>query len=387
MNKVSAEFKRYRGVTDMAIQSAIFYILKARIASGLENNEDGSEKVSETMNEAWINAAFNADRLAENDSKQALELGMVLTTLPRNNNSKEEKVYRWMRGDGPIILAKESIRNEFLGFLKSDPRASLLVSEVSGFMGFDGSGLGRKEVFSEGNCFLALASMYLGAKLGVSGNTQADLLNRLALERLSDPEVAKMVRYYATEKDTAWIMGELAPFLPRIVLTSEGDSVELRQLVIEDAEDYFRLVDLSRDNQPQFRGPISEKYLTVKAVRDSILKPENPCKLRFGIWDNGVMVGSNNLTPLGKNRAEIGDWVAKEYLGRGYAVRAGKLLVDFAFNQLELVELVGLIDVGNNASCRTAEKAGFVLVGTIIDPGSGVEKWKFVLRNPNSGGQ
>ncbi|KKR66991.1 MAG: GCN5-related N-acetyltransferase [Microgenomates group bacterium GW2011_GWA2_40_6] len=383
MSNVGAEYKKYQGVSDLATQSAIFYVLKARVASGLENNEEGSEKISDTMSKAWIDAAFNADRLAENDPRQALELGLMLTTLPQNDGSKEERVYRWMRGDGPVILAKESIREELLEFLKSDPRALSLVSKVSGFMGFDGTSLGRKEVFSEGNCFLALASMYLGAKLGTSDNNQANQLNRMALERLSDSKVAGMVRYYATEEDTSWIMGELAPFLPRIILKTDDDSVELRQLVPEDAEEYFSLVDLSRNDQPQFRGPISEKYLTVEAVRESITKPRNSCKFRFGIWDNGVMVGSNNLTPLGENRAEIGDWVAKKHLGHNYAVRAGVLLVDFAFNQLQLDELIGLIDVGNNASRRTAEKSGFKLVETFKDKDSGVLKWKFVLKNPN----
>src|SRR3989339_1516295 len=243
MSNVGAEYKKYQGVSDLATQSAIFYVLKARVASGLENNEEGSEKISDTMSKAWIDAAFNADRLAENDPRQALELGLMLTTLPQNDGSKEERVYRWMRGDGPVILAKESIREELLEFLKSDPRALSLVSKVSGFMGFDGTSLGRKEVFSEGNCFLALASMYLGAKLGTSDNNQANQLNRMALERLSDSKVAGMVRYYATEEDTSWIMGELAPFLPRIILKTDDDSVELRQLVPEDAEEYFSLVD------------------------------------------------------------------------------------------------------------------------------------------------
>jgi len=154
--------------------------------------------------------------------------------------------------------------------------------------------------------------------------------------------------------------------------------------VIQIIDDKYKgLVDLSRNDQPQFRGPISEKYLTVEAVRESITKPRNSCKFRFGIWDNGVMVGSNNLTPLGENRAEIGDWVAKKHLGHNYAVRAGVLLVDFAFNQLQLDELIGLIDVGNNASRRTAEKSGFKLVETFKDKDSGVLKWKFVLKNPN----
>ena len=383
MNKVSAEYRKRQGVTDLATQSAIFYVLKARVASGLENNEKDSEKIQETMGKAWMDAAFNADRLAENNPRQALELGLVLTMLPRNDGSKKERVYRWMRGDGPTILAKESIRDEFLEFLKSDPRALSLVSKVSEYMGFDGGGLGRKEVFSDGDCFLALASMYLGAKLGVSDNVQASMLNRLALEKLSDPEVARMVRYYVTEEDTAWIVGELNPFLPRIILTSDKDFVELKQLVPGDAEEYFRLVDSSRDDQKQYRGPISEKYLTVEAVKKSITKPGNPCKFRFGIWDKGVMVGSNNLTPLGDNRAEIGSWVAKGHLGHNYAVRAGVLLVDFAFNQLQLDELIGLIDVGNNASRRTAEKSGFILVDTVKDEDSGVLKWKFVLKNPN----
>ena len=119
------------------------------------------------------------------------------------------------------------------------------------------------------------------------------------------------------------------------------------------------------------------------AVRESITKPGNPCKFRFGIWDKGVMVGSNNLTPLGDNRAEVGSWVAKGHLGQNYAARARALLVDYAFKQLQLGELVSEITVGNVLSRRSVEKSGFKLVDTFKDEGSGVLKWKFVLKNPN----
>ncbi len=161
----------------------------------------------------------------------------------------------------------------------------------------------------------------------------------------------------------------------RIILESEEDSVTLRQLIPEDAENYFQLVDSDRAHLSQFEDTTASKYPTVESVRESIIHPGNPNKYRFGIWDGDVMVGSDNLTPVEPNRGELGSWIAREYTGRRYAGRARKLLVDFAFNQLHLDEVFCEITTGNEASRKSVERSGFTFAGEHDG------KWIYILKN------
>ena len=64
----------------------------------------------------------------------------------------------------------------------------------------------------------------------------------------------------------------------RIVLTAEDDTVELRELIPEDAERYFHLVDTNREHLSQYGGTTSSSYNSVDDVSRSIVSPPNPEK-------------------------------------------------------------------------------------------------------------
>jgi RimJ/RimL family protein N-acetyltransferase len=169
----------------------------------------------------------------------------------------------------------------------------------------------------------------------------------------------------------------------RIVVKSDRDTVALRQLIPEDAEAYFKLIEYDPDHLRQHGDRTADKYPDVLSVRRSIEYPENPAKYRFGIWDDdldgGTMVGSNNLTPKGEGRAELGYLVGKQYIGRGYAGRGRALLVDFAFRTLGLEEVYCDIVVGNDPSRRSADKSDFAYVGIVVDE-DGIPHWRYALR-------
>lgn len=164
----------------------------------------------------------------------------------------------------------------------------------------------------------------------------------------------------------------------RIILQSKDDSVSLKQLIPEDSPSYFQLVDSDRAHLSQHGDVTALKYPTVEKVRESILHPTNPDKYRFGIWIGDEMVGSNNLTLEKSNRAELGSWIAKKYIGNRYAGRARKLLVDFAFNHLNLDEVYCEITIGNDASRKSVERSGF----TLTDEQNG--KWVYTLKHPGN---
>jgi len=96
----------------------------------------------------------------------------------------------------------------------------------------------------------------------------------------------------------------------------------------------------------------------------------------FAIVDNITHkhIGNIKLGKINKqySNADISYFIGdKSFLNKGYATEAVILIVQFAFNNLNLHRVqAGVID-GNNASTRVLEKAGFVREGRL--------KEKFIL--------
>jgi len=60
----------------------------------------------------------------------------------------------------------------------------------------------------------------------------------------------------------------------------------------------------------------------------------------------------------GRPEVEIGYRLARAYWNHGYATEAALAVRDYAFDALDLSRLIALIDPGNGASIRVAEKIG-----------------------------
>jgi RimJ/RimL family protein N-acetyltransferase len=143
-----------------------------------------------------------------------------------------------------------------------------------------------------------------------------------------------------------------------IVVETGNPNVKLRQLTVEDAPAYFDAVEACRAHLSQFGDETAGKYPDLQSVVDSIANPKNPDKIRMGIWDDGIFVGSVNLTPdSGRGDAELGYWVDSRYAGRGYATLAARALAKFG--QARYKEIWAGVDIRNKASARVLEKAGF----------------------------
>ena len=80
----------------------------------------------------------------------------------------------------------------------------------------------------------------------------------------------------------------------------------------------------------------------------------------------GNLVGSMSLFEIDRKTldCQVGYWVAAPARGRGIAGSALAAAARFAFGALELNRVELFHAVGNEASCRAAQRAGFVLEGT-----------------------
>jgi RimJ/RimL family protein N-acetyltransferase len=94
----------------------------------------------------------------------------------------------------------------------------------------------------------------------------------------------------------------------------------------------------------------------------------------------GELLGSVRLA-LGDDRvAEIGYWVTPVSRGQGVATESTLAVARWAFGALAVARVEWLAEVGNHASRRVAEKAGFTVEGLLRDrlrmrDGSRADAW------------
>jgi ribosomal-protein-serine acetyltransferase len=149
-------------------------------------------------------------------------------------------------------------------------------------------------------------------------------------------------------------------------IKSPNGEVLLKQFAPQNSEEIFALIDRNREHLSQFGDDTAGKYPDVESVRESIINPKNPDRLRMVIYNKQKeLVGSINLTPQEKNphTGEIGYYLGSKFTGKGYATEAVKTLTDFAFNNLDYKVVFGKVTEGNTASANVLLHSGYVETG------------------------
>jgi ribosomal-protein-alanine N-acetyltransferase len=110
----------------------------------------------------------------------------------------------------------------------------------------------------------------------------------------------------------------------------------------------------------------SKRYLEELIYRSSFSEAQY-WFIRLG--DGHKVVGTICLHSLNVNRAsvEIGYGVSPEYWGRGIFTTAGKMIMDYSFNELSIHRIVARTSVRNRASLRGLERLGFHTEGVMRD--------------------
>jgi RimJ/RimL family protein N-acetyltransferase len=94
----------------------------------------------------------------------------------------------------------------------------------------------------------------------------------------------------------------------------------------------------------------------------------------------GLLIGDCGLEHMEVDSittAELGYDFRSDYWNQGYATEAATAVQDYAFQVLDLPQLISLIRVGNRASQRVAEKIGMRCAVEIVR--YGVRYWKYAL--------
>ncbi|CAM3723185.1 GNAT family N-acetyltransferase [Mesobacillus zeae] len=148
----------------------------------------------------------------------------------------------------------------------------------------------------------------------------------------------------------------------------KGKNIYLRPFDIEDAEDLLRLQKKNQSFFDQFSGTRPSDYYTLKKQEELIQKWEKGAKsdteYQFGIYrsSDDTLLGTINLFQVLRGNLQsafIGYFLDKEFNGNGYTTGAAKLIVEYAFESLNLHRIEAGVMPHNIASIRVLEKAGF----------------------------
>lgn len=107
----------------------------------------------------------------------------------------------------------------------------------------------------------------------------------------------------------------------------------------------------------------------------------------YGVYDGDIFVGCCSLIPqqdIYRLKAEIGYWIGEPYWGKGYATEVVKLLLNIAFEELNLSRVYAHIFEFNKGSMRVLEKAGFhkeaIIKSSIIKEGKIFDEHLYSIR-------
>lgn len=142
----------------------------------------------------------------------------------------------------------------------------------------------------------------------------------------------------------------------------EDDSIIIRELTTNDVKFLYNI----------YKEETICKYITPlsKTLDEELLKHEAYIKniyhfYGYGLWGvflpTGELIGRcgiENKLIDNKVEYELGYLIKKEYQNRGYATRACNLVIDYAFNLLDLNRIICVIDKNNIPSIQVAKKLG-----------------------------
>lgn len=141
----------------------------------------------------------------------------------------------------------------------------------------------------------------------------------------------------------------------------ETERLWLREFCLADADVFARMV--GHPEVMRFIAPTLAPADAVRHLEDSAMADYR--KHGFGRWamrlkENGLVIGFAGLKRIEQmGEVDLGFGMFPEYWGRGLAVEAGRALLSYGFETLELARIIGLVDRENTRSIRALEKLGF----------------------------
>ncbi|MDQ0273824.1 GNAT family N-acetyltransferase [Cytobacillus purgationiresistens] len=148
----------------------------------------------------------------------------------------------------------------------------------------------------------------------------------------------------------------------------KGDDIYIRPFTGLDSVSLLNLQTSNREFFEKFSMSRSSHYYSLDNQMKLIEKwndnQEKDREYNFGIFksESDELIGTVNLFQVIRGSLQsafIGYFLAEKQNGKGYTTKAVKLIVDYAFNNLQLHRIEAGVMPHNIGSIRVLEKAGF----------------------------
>lgn len=154
------------------------------------------------------------------------------------------------------------------------------------------------------------------------------------------------------------------------ILRLKGKNVELKILTPEDSQDILDYYKRNKNYLQPFEPLREESFYTIEAQTESLIESYkqflNGTSAEFGIYKDKKFIGkirlSNIVRGIFKN-AFIGYSIDKDEQNNGYMKEAIKLLLEYAFEDMELHRIEASTLVDNEKSQRVLISSGFKEIG------------------------
>ncbi len=156
--------------------------------------------------------------------------------------------------------------------------------------------------------------------------------------------------------------------------------IYIRPLKKEDALTSFRW----RNNPDiwKFTGSKPDKIITPEIELNwiqKVLKEKDSKRFAICLKENNKYIGNVQLTNIRNRTAEFHIFIGEqEFWGKGIGTETTKLLLKYAFEELNLKQIYLYVNPKNIAAIKSYEKCGFIFQQKIDN-----EKMLFVLNNEN----
>ncbi|HZH62136.1 MAG TPA: GNAT family N-acetyltransferase, partial [Metabacillus sp.] len=147
-----------------------------------------------------------------------------------------------------------------------------------------------------------------------------------------------------------------------------SENLFLKPFSLAEAEDLLKLQLTNKEFFEKFAMVRSDSFYSLEHQQSLIKKwendIENDLEYQFGIFhkDTNKLFGIISLFQVIRGSLQsafIGYFVDKNYNGMGFGTEAVKLIVDYAFKQLNLHRIEAGVMPHNIGSIRVLEKSGF----------------------------
>lgn len=154
----------------------------------------------------------------------------------------------------------------------------------------------------------------------------------------------------------------------------KSESIYIRPFLPSDAAALLELQLENRDFFQRFSMERSEDFYTLETQLNRIQFYQEDCQndqsYNFGIFTyDDYLIGTINLFHVMRGSLQsafIGYFLDKKHNGKGYTTEAAKLMVEYAFNELNLHRIEAGVMPHNIGSIRVLEKAGFHKEGIAV---------------------